>query len=216
MSRKVFLSSKRDRVKGKGPDRRLLPSFLKIGKINSKISKEVLEIVDSFRSINDNYTDDFSISKFCNLGKTLPKNHTTLLLQKPFKGSSGMNEKDYTDYDKLKNNSLLKQFLKEKFSEHYRARIAILPAKSEIDWHIDMNTSVSCRFHILIKNKDIVFKINRKGHVDNISFQEGAIYFTNTAYPHCVCNPTNEDRISLLLDVEYNNIKNLLPTIEDD
>ena len=211
MSREIFLGSKRDRVKGKGPDRKLLPNFYYIGSIDSKIREEILEIVDNFRGINDNYIDDHSISKFCDLGEKFPKNHTTLLLQKPLENSNGMNEKSYTVYDKLKNNSFLKQFLKEKFPQCYRSRISLLPAKSQVDWHIDMNTSVSCRFHILIKNKDIIFEINRKGCIDSIPFQEGAVYFTNTAWPHRVYNPTNEERVSLLFDIEYDNVKTCLP-----
>ena len=213
MSREIFLSSKRNRIRGKGPDRRFLPNFCCISCIDSKIINETLEIVDNWRGINDNYTDDFRVSKFCDLGKNLPTNHITLLLQKPFKESNGMSEKDYVIYDKLTESSFLKQFLKEKFPQHYRARIGILPPKSEIDWHIDTNTSVSCRFHILITNPKAIFEINRKGCIEGLSFQTGFIYFTNTAYPHRVYNPTNKERISLLFDIEYDNVKNLLPIL---
>ena len=102
----------------------------------------------------------------------------------------------------------------KKFPKCYRLRVSLLPAQSQIDWHIDMNTSVSCRFHILIKNPDFIFEINRKGHIEKIPFQEGAIWFTNTAWPHRVLNPTNKRRISLLFDIEYENVKHLLPAIE--
>ncbi|MCZ0932297.1 MAG: aspartyl/asparaginyl beta-hydroxylase domain-containing protein [Oligoflexia bacterium] len=213
MSKKTFLQTKRNRVSGSGPDRKILPNFHCVGKLNKKIRQEILEIVDTSKNINDLYTDNYNISKFCDLRKQLPKNHINILLQKPLENTDGMNEKEYLVYDKFKKNSLLKQFLQNRFPKHYRARIAILPPNSEINWHIDMNTSVSCRFHILVKNSNIIFEINRKGCVDRIPFQESFIYFTNTAYPHRVCNPTNKERISLLFDIEYNNIKNLLPTI---
>ena len=213
MSREIFLSSKRDRVKGKGPDRNTLPNFHCIGSIDEEIQREILEIVECFKNIDDNYIDDHSISKFCDLKTRFPKNHKTLLLQKPMKDSDGMNEKDYTVFDKLKPNSTLKRFFKENYPKCYRARIALLPAQSQVNWHIDMNTSVSCRFHILIKNPNVVFEINRKGYIEKKSFQEKAIYFTNTAWSHRVLNPTNKKRISLLFDIEYDNVKNLLPAI---
>ena len=213
MSREIFVQTKRTRVQGNGPDRKVLPNSYYIGKIDKKLIKEVLQIYNQSKSSNDLYTDDYSISKFCDLRKQLPKNHINILLQKPIKSANGMNEKDYIIYKKLKANNSLKHFLQKKFPKHYRARIAILPPKSEISWHIDMNTKISCRFHILIKNPDFIFEINRKGVIEKIPFQEGDIYFTNTAYPHRVYNPTNKKRISLLLDVEYNNISYLLPTI---
>ena len=118
MSREIFLSSKKDRVKGKGPNRSTLPNFHYVRNIGLEIQQEVLEIIDTYRDTNDNYIDDHSISKFCDLGEKFPKNHTALLLlQKPRKNSNGMNEKDYTTYDKLKSNSLLKKAVFEKVSK---------------------------------------------------------------------------------------------------
>ena len=216
MSKKAFVSNKRNRVSGMGPHRRDLPNFYYIGKIDKKIKKEIFQIVDSVKWSNDLYTDDYKISKFCDLRKQLPRKHVNILLQKPSNKSDGMNEKDYLIYDKLKENSLLKKFLQEKFHQLYRLRIAILPPKSEISWHIDMNTTVSCRFHILLKNSDFIFEVKRRDVIERVPFEEGDIYFTNTAYPHRVSNPTNRKRISLLFDIEYNNVKNLLPIMKQD
>ena len=213
MSRQQFDKTKRERVQGDGPDRQNLPSFYCVGKIDSQIRREILYIVSKYKGVNDNYSDEFNISKFCDLGKSIPKGHISLLLQKPRPGTDGMNEKDYTMWDKLEEKSILKNFLQENFPNSYRTRIVFLPGQSKIDWHIDINTKVSCRFHILIKNPDFVFEIDRKHKIDRVPFKEDTVFFTNTAYPHRVYNSTNEERISVLFDIDYKNVKNILPTL---
>ena len=214
MSREIFLKSKRQRVYGEGPDRKDLPSFYFVGHVDKDILQEILDIAKKKSGANDLYSQNYSVSKFCDLKEKAPENHVSLLLQKPFNGSNGMNEKDYTIYDKTLENSRLKNFLEKTFPSSYRTRIAIMPPKSEFDWHIDMNTKVSCRFHILVKNPEFIFEIRRKERIDKIPFKESSIFFTNTAFPHRVYNPTNQPRISLLLDIEYKNVKDILPVMK--
>ena len=215
MSRELFLKSKRQRVYGEGPDRKYLPSFHFVGHLHKDMIQEIMNIVEKKSGANDLYSQNYNVSKFCDLKEKLPENHVNLLLQKPFYGSSGMNEKDYTVYDEILENSRLKAFLEKTFPFCYRTRIAIMPAQSKIDWHIDMNTKVSCRFHILLRNPDFVFEIRRKERIDKIPFKESSIFFTNTAFPHRVYNPSHQPRISLLLDIEYKNVKDiLLPVIK--
>ena len=204
-------NTKKQRILGEGPDRRALPSFYRVGKISPQIKQEIFNVANKFKGHNDNYSDEFKISRFCELGQAIPKGHITLLLQKPISGSDGMDEKEYKKWDKLEKNSLLKAFLQKHFPNSYRARIVFLPSHSKIDWHIDVSTKVSCRFHILIKNPSFVFEINRKQKIVRVPLEEGHIFFTNTAYPHRVYNPTDEERISLLFDIEYKNVQPILP-----
>ena len=215
MSRQIFQASRRKRVQGDGPNRSKLPNFSYIGDISSDVQYEILQIVEDLSNINDIYGKNYSVSKFCDLKRQLPKEHINILLQKPIFQSDGMEQKDYKVWMRIKSKGQLKKFLENKFPNSYRTRIARLFPKTGINWHIDMNTKVSCRFHILIKNPQFIFEINRKGIVDQIPFKERNIFFTNTAYPHRVYNPTEEERISLLLDIDYKDVQNILPTISE-
>ncbi len=215
MSRSQFIASKKERVRGTGPARDRLPNFYKIMNVEKELMNEIVKIVDSNLETNDIYGSDYSVSKYCDLRAMLPREHVNILLQKPTEGSDGMNQKEYTNLTQYGENPVIKNFLNSEFPGCYRARIAVLAPKSSIDWHIDMNTRVSCRFHLLIENKDINFEVNRKGDIASIPFEEGSLFFTNTAYPHKVTNNSDKRRISLLLDIDYENIADKLPLLED-
>ena len=76
-----------------------------------------------------------------------------------------------------------------------------------------MNTTVSCRFHMLIENDEFTFQIKRKNEIVEVPFKEGAIFFTNTAYPHRVYNPTDRPRLSVLFDIDYKDVSSILPQL---
>ena len=213
MSRKDFVSAKRDRVSGSGPKRQTLPSFHFIDTLSNDIIEDVKSIYKNHINENDIYGEDYNVSKYCDLRKLIPAEHKNLLLQKPTKDSDGMNQKDYTLWDKVDDLSPLKKFLVSNFKNSYRTRIAMLAPKSQIDWHIDMNTTVSCRFHMLIENDEFTFQIKRKNDIVEVPFKEGAIFFTNTAYPHRVYNPTERPRLSVLFDIDYKDVSSILPQL---
>ena len=207
-----FYTTKKQRVQGSGPSRKKLPAFHYVGAISKEIHIEILKIAEQFKNENDLYKENYNLSKACDL--KIPKKHINFLLQEPIKKSDGMNEKDYKKWKGFLKHSLLKKFLSESFPNLYRTRIAILPPHSGFEWHIDMSTKVSCRFHILVKNSQFSFEINKKDKIYKVPFTEKSLYFTNTAYPHRVQNSTDYERISLLFDIEYENIKSILPIIE--
>jgi hypothetical protein len=208
-----FAVARRQRVSGQGPKRQQLPSFKKILDAPKSVLEEVIGLADQFEDSNDLYSDQYEISKHCELRKKVCEGHKNLLLQVPILGSDGMDQNDYQVWDKLKPESHIKSFLLERFSGCFRARIAVLPPGGQIDWHIDLSTAVSCRFQLLVKNDGFQFEINRRGSIESIPFREGELYFTNTAFPHRVVNPTDYERISLLFDIQHFAIADLLPPL---
>jgi hypothetical protein len=213
MSRQEFLNSKRERVAGSGPSRDLLPNYYKVGLISDELSRSLIELYENHQDVNDIYGKDYSVSKHCDLASMLPKQHSNILLQKPKMGSDGMNEKDYNEFSDLAGINQVRDFLESEFPGCYRARIACLAPFSKIDWHIDMNTKVSCRFHILLENSNFIFEVDRRGVLERLPLVEKDIFFTNTAFKHRVENPTSKRRLSLIFDIEYESLTKNLPTI---
>ncbi len=213
MSRGEFVSSKRSRVQGTGPDRKFLPDYQWVMALPPKVIAEIKALTTAPDFKNDIYGDSYSVSKFCDLRRKIPQHHANFLLQKPNDSDRGMDQKQYKTWDSKCRNGAIQAFFSNYFPNSYRARIAILPPNSEIDWHIDMNTKVSCRLHALIENKDFVFEIDRKGTIKQIPFEPGQIFFTNTAYPHRVYNRTDRPRVSLLFDIDFEDISHLLRVV---
>jgi hypothetical protein len=81
-----------------------------------------------------------------------------------------------------------------------KAMIALLPAKSKIDTHIDQGDRLmlSHRFHWAIKTNPLV-RIQVEKNSTN--FSEGLIYEFNNAQKHSVHNLSEEDRIHFIVDI---------------
>jgi hypothetical protein len=56
----------------------------------------------------------------------------------------------------------------------------------EIPWHIDTDTSVSCRAQICLNNGGSVFKWKTKSGVEELRMGVGDMYFINTGWSHTV------------------------------
>jgi len=82
--------------------------------------------------------------------------------------------------------------------DFYRARLAILPAGACLDWHIDTDTSVSCRIQIPLQGS-MTWQIRKKDRLEVSHMKPGSIWFTNTGYEHRVENVGNEDRVVLTI-----------------
>jgi len=98
------------------------------------------------------------------------------------------------------------EYLKNVYNTHIgsgfiiRAILVNLPAKSEIDNHIDdgITLSLCARTHIpVVTNEDVLFTIN--GEEKNL--KEGEIWEINNSHKyHSVVNKGGEDRIHLIVD----------------
>lgn len=205
--------SRRSRVVGPGPARELLPNFKIIYEISEfdLLQKDVLKIVDQCKEENDLYSESYDISKNCDLRPLIPSEHRNLLLQSQDPMKEAKLEMEYTLWTERSKNSLVKNLLLDLFPNCYRSRIAILPPEQGINWHIDMNTRVSCRVHIPITHPNFLFEFNRKGDLEKADLRLGYIYFTNTAYPHRVFNNTGFPRVSVLCDMPYSDLERYLP-----
>ncbi len=207
-AKEEFRSARRSRVDGSGPRRTELPSFKLIDTIDDfeELKSEVMDIYGREIHNNDLYTSKYEISKHCELRDLLPNEHKNLLLQEPKIGVVPDDERQFTEWNERSRNTKIRKYIEDEFKNTYRARIAILAPNSAIDWHIDVNTTVSCRVHIPIYNPGFIFEIKNRSIIETLSPKAGSVYFTNTAWPHRVYNSSNESRISVIVDMPFESI----------
>ena len=202
----------RQNVRGdNGPDRQELPSYRLLGALSFTDSCVILGAVQALLSEvgeahNDiNNAEAYQIAQGCPLKTYFPPTYRQVLLQKPM--TDGSTEEDYRcirGHQGLKIYHSLKSF---GLTDFYRARLAVLPPGGVLDWHIDTNTSVSCRVQIPIIG-NCIWGINRKNKVGQQCLRPFEVWFTNTGYSHRVENthPT-EDRVCLVIGCHYDAIK---------
>lgn len=84
-----------------------------------------------------------------------------------------------------------------------RTRYAVLKAGEEIQPHIDINTDKAIRIHIpLITHEDVVIGVKGKHRVvEEHMPADGGVWFLNQAYSHWVKNPSDVDRVHLVIVV---------------
>lgn len=84
-----------------------------------------------------------------------------------------------------------------------RTRYAVLKAGEEIQPHLDINTDKAIRIHIpLITHEDVVIGVKgKKRTVEEHMPADGGVWFLNQAYSHWVKNPSDVDRIHLVIVV---------------
>jgi len=208
-------STARQNVRGNnGPDRRDLPNYKKFGAIDW-VEFDALKYVTEFilneigPEHNDiNNAEAYQIAQGCPLKTYFPPTYRQVLLQQPL--THGAEEEDYRAVVRfpkdagLKIFSILRQFGLRDF---YRARLAILPPGAVLDWHIDTNTSVSCRVQIPIIG-DCRWEIKRNNEIEQQFLRPSEIWFTNTGYAHRVKNIHHtEDRVCLVIGCHYDAIK---------
>jgi len=173
-----------------------------MGELNKNL-RDILEdiIHNKDPHWNDLYGDHYRISKECPLKHDFPKAYRQILLQGVTPGSDGRAETDYTVplYPEA-----LKQ-IRTIVPEFYRARLAELAPHGEIDWHIDTDTSVSCRVTAMISGQ-CEWSIRRRGEFTVQSMRAPEIWFNNTGWPHRVLNTSSESRWCLLLGTNYDSI----------
>jgi hypothetical protein len=204
----------RSRVAGPGPDRKLLPAFHNLCPLADAgaVVDETLAFLVR-RSGNDLMTEKYKISSHCDIRYLLPPDFKHVLLQTAPEHADPLRESSYTEWDEDFKGTRLMEFLRRRFPGAYRTRIAVLPAGGTLSWHIDTNTSVTCRVHIPIYNPGAYFEVKHKGKLARETLQVGQVYFTNTGYPHQAVNPTAENRISVIFGIDFAAIADLMPAI---
>lgn len=88
-----------------------------------------------------------------------------------------------------------------------RTRYAVLKAGEEIKPHLDINTDKAVRIHIpLITHPDVVIGTKgKKRTVETHMPADGGVWFLNQAYEHWVKNPSDVDRVHLVVVVTGQN-----------
>jgi len=88
-----------------------------------------------------------------------------------------------------------------------RTRYAVLKAGEEIKPHLDINTDKAVRIHIpLITHPDVVIGTKgKKRTVETHMPADGGVWFLNQAYEHWVKNPSDIDRVHLVVVVTGQN-----------
>ena len=201
---------KRVRVKGTGPDRKLLKTFYKLGEVCPETIKELNSIYgDDFKS--DIGTEEYSITNQIDYRKTHnadPEKYRQILLQAK---EDDISDEDETSYSKWKVNEYPLGNTMGNVFTHFekvcRFRLSEMKSHHEIIWHIDTNTSVMCRGQICLNENDSIFEFKTKDGIEQLKMLPGEIWFVNTGYLHRVVSGDVTRRVAVF-SFHFDNIIN--------
>lgn len=200
------INNKRNRVAGDGPPRQYLPSFLKLDTIDAEVMRLAnLEIEQN--GVCDCGTERYPISQGHGLKDYFGEDYLQHLLQHP--ATDGMDPRDYTVPVSPVIDALQKSLNGMSF---YRARMSRLLPGHKAPYHIDTNTSVTCRLQFMIRGS-CVWKIKRSGTEEQQRLNAGEIWFCNSGFPHEVVNDQDVDRWVMILDCDYKEIERTFGSI---
>jgi len=188
--------TKRSRVKGSGPRRTEMLRFAEIGRADPVLVDYLNDIADS-EKFNDIGTDKYNISGQCDYkdvfnaeaGLNSPYRQKLLQLQRTNEDTA--DEHDYTKWigEEISFPTLFKKI--------YRFRISEMDPHFEMDFHIDMDTSVMCRAQICLKDTTSVFEFKTKQGIESLHMEKGKIYFVNVGWMHRVLNTDGLRRVAI-------------------
>ena len=139
-------SRARDRVKGSGPDRKLLPAFKLLCTIPQEYIMELVTFFAENKAINDlRQPEKYGVSQHCPLRFATPEGFHHLLLTHCIEGEDDRLESNYRQWTDQAKALKFSKWFSEKFPNAFRVRLSSLKAHTEFGWHIDTNTSVACR-----------------------------------------------------------------------
>lgn len=209
----------RARVQGNnGPDRKLLPTFHRIGTydvveyraLEGLVAKQFADHASDYNDINN--PNVYEIAQSCELKTYFTPAYRQILLQttegRPKSADIVPDEWEYQKYqdDALEFETLINQFV----NPHFRARLAVLPPEEKLDWHIDTNTSYACRVSIVIHGTQ-KFMINRGGKIETQIMNPGEVWFCNTGFSHSVEVLGDKPREGIVVGCHYDAIESLVP-----
>lgn len=198
---KAYPAVNRRNALGPGPRRNRLPNYFPVGEFDHRLTSLCLELCNRLSGYNDIMGESYNMSKSSPLCAYFPSTYRQILLQSA--RTTGLFESDYTE-DRYP--EILEEIRRALPGvDFYRARLAVLPPGQVLDWHIDTDTSVSCRIQFPIKGSSN-WSIDRKGLLEEKALLPRQIWFTNTGYLHKVENSGHEDRIVLTIGCSYQSL----------
>ena len=177
------MKNARERVRGLGPSRRELKCFHKLGNVPANVLHELSAL--SKTDQNDLGTDDYSLPSNFDLANTFNvknQQYRQVLFQKAKHDPSS--ELEYSNWEP----GLIetRKYLSTYFQQVYRFRLSIMEPNHHIPWHIDTDTSISCRAQICLNATRSVFMWKTKEGIEELRMNVGDLYFINTGWSHTV------------------------------
>jgi hypothetical protein len=211
------------RVQGNnGPDRKLLPTFQRLGtydivdyrSLERLVAEQLATHAADYNDINN--PNIYEIAQACELKTYFTSAYRQILLQttadRPEDADAVPDEWEYRQYQEsaVEFEGLINQFVEP----HFRARIAVIPPTEKLDWHIDTNTSYACRVSIMVHGAQ-KFMIKRDGKIETQIMRPGEIWFCNTGFSHSVEViddwSGSTDRVGIVVGCHYQAIESLVP-----
>lgn len=211
----------KQRIKGTGPDRKNMPNWQKLVDIDNEtfnqIRLELLTVIDVFKDVDDiaDSSSDYPIadSKIVRLAEKVPQGYKGITLQwansDAKKNTTILDESPYTEWnERAELAPTFVNFMKKNFPGAYRTRLSCLPPNGgELTWHIDSNTSVTCRAQIPITHditpNGATFEMKRNGVHEYANHPMQGVYFINAGFLHRVVNNTNTERWVVNFSTDY-------------
>lgn len=204
----LLSATKRLRVAGTGPSRKLLKPFYKIATLPNTVVSALLSYASTHPE-NDLGTDEYAISRHCQIDTVFnaKQNYRQILLQTKNNNTNG-SDVDEFQYTCWKDNTICTNLecLSEYISNIYRFRISIMGSNHSLNWHIDTDPSVICRAQICLQNTDSVFEFKTKTGYESFTMNPGDLYFVNTGWQHRVVNNSNSDRIVGIFGFKFSDL----------
>lgn len=189
------MKTARSRVHGIGPKRHELRTFARIGTLSSSLVDELDNLAHTTIR-NDLGGDQYTLPSSFDLVGTfnaVPESYRQILLQKSIDPSPS-SETAYAVWEPKFED--LQTELQRSFSSVYRFRLSVSKAQHSIPWHIDTDTSVSCRAQICLSPSG-VFSFKTKNGIEELKMVRGEMYFVNTGFNHSVQVGTEERRVCI-------------------
>ena len=191
---------KRTRVRGSGPRRNKLKTFHQIGEVPLNVVEELNYILDT-NTKNDMGGDNYGISQNCDYeGKfNMGLKYRQILLQEKLSNEApDIDEYAYTEWVRGYKLRYTRPALDSMFSATHRFRLSEMTGDHELNWHIDADTSVSCRAQICLNHNDSIFEFKDKEGVKSLQMQPGEVWFINTGWNHRVVSGDITRRVALI------------------
>ncbi len=199
--------SKKIRARGNtGPDRKELKTFAQLGTIDPALIARLVDFAKQNHDTDDLLSDRYQISRHCDpkdVFNVTPAMYRQVLLQELDTSLPGDQEQSYGVWSMA--DPVVEELwavLSEYFTTIYRARISTMEPNSQLNWHIDTNTSYLCRAQVGLVTEESVFQFKRHGIQEDLIMKPGELWFINTGWPHRVVTG-NQTRLSLIFSFTF-------------
>jgi hypothetical protein len=198
----VIKSTKRNRVKGTGPRRTELKTFVKLGVAPHYVVKELNRILDIHQH-NDIGGDNYNITNTTDYDKSFGISKTDNTYRQVLLQGNSLIDKESVDeytYNKWDNGYPLRYtrpFLDKLFTNTIRFRLSEMSGHVALKWHIDADTSVACRAQICLSEDDSIFEFKTKSGIHKLKMKLGECWFINTGWNHRVVSGNDTRRTAI-------------------